>query len=185
MRLRTTIRAGRRRLLTGGAVTAIVLTSVSAPAAAVEPGILFGDELLEIQTHADKCFDVAGVSAEDRAPIIQFGCDDESHQRFRFRRLPGGGFRIETFAGKCLDVQHHSAEDGAPIIQYRCHSDPNQRFHLEPLSRGRVHIRTFSGKCLDVGGATLNDNAPIVQFRCWNNANQRFRLVRPGSMFGI
>jgi hypothetical protein len=88
------------------------------------------------QTHADKCFDVAGISAEDRAPIIQFGCDEEVHQRFRIRRLPDGSVAIQTFNGKCLDVLHGSADDGAPIVQFRCHLNPNQRFHLasEPWS---------------------------------------------------
>ncbi|GAA4948239.1 hypothetical protein GCM10023334_061460 [Nonomuraea thailandensis] len=159
------------------AVTAIALTTLSAPSAVADTGPSHGGSVVEIQTHADKCFDVAGISAEDGAPIIQFGCDEEVHQRFNIRRLADGSVTIQTFNGKCLDVRHGSADDGAPIVQFRCHLGANQRFRFAPASRGRVEIRTFAGKCLDVREGSLNDGAPIVQFQCHRGANQRFLLV--------
>ncbi|MFC4113150.1 RICIN domain-containing protein [Nonomuraea zeae] len=177
MRFPTTTRAAGRltRLITGGAISALTLAALpSTPAgAATNP---WYDSVVEIQTFADRCFDVAGASTQDGAPIIQFGCDGKSHQRFRIRRLSNGQVAFQTFSGKCLDVQRASEADGTPIIQFRCHGRPNQRFWIEPATRGRVQIRTFSGKCLDVSNASMNDGAAIVAFPCWNNANQRFHL---------
>ncbi|GAA3533070.1 hypothetical protein GCM10022419_010280 [Nonomuraea rosea] len=177
MRFPTTTRATTRltRLITGGAIAALTLAALPPTPAGAATGQWY-DTTVEIQTFADKCFDVAGVSTQDGAPIIQFGCDGKSHQRFRVRRLSNGQVAFQTFSGKCLDVQHGSKRDGAPIIQYRCHGGANQRFSLESSTRGRVQIRTFTGNCLDVSNGSLNDGAAIVAFPCWGNANQRFFL---------
>ncbi|GAA2207987.1 hypothetical protein GCM10009850_034450 [Nonomuraea monospora] len=176
MRLCTTARAAA-----SCAVTAIALTTLSAPPAVADPR--YGGDVVEIQTHADKCFDVAGISAEDRTPIIQYGCDDESHQRFRLRRMPDGSVAVQTFSGKCLDVEHGSRDDGARLVQFRCHAEHNQRFRFTPVSRGRFAIRTSAGKCLDVRDGSLGDGASIVAYRCHGNVNQSFYVVpvRPWS----
>ncbi|SPL91441.1 Gll4251 protein [[Actinomadura] parvosata subsp. kistnae] len=181
MRLCTTARSTRgARALAGAAscaITAIALTTFTAPPAGADTGPWYGGDVVEIQTHADKCFDVSGASTDDRAPIVQYGCDNKAHQRFRLRHLPDGSVAIQTFSGKCLDVMNASTEDRAPLIQFRCHGNPNQRFHLEPASRGRVVVHTAAGKCLDVREGHLNDGVPIVQWSCHGVANQRFYVV--------
>ncbi|MGW0807361.1 RICIN domain-containing protein [Nonomuraea sp. NPDC002799] len=164
-----------RRLLASGALATLTLAALpGTPAHATAPRP--HDPLVEIETFADRCFDVANISTEDGAPIIQYGCDGESHQHFRMRRLGGNRVAFQSFTGKCLDIQHGSPLDGAALIQHRCHGGPNQHFFLESASRGRVEIRTFAGKCLDVYRGSLSDDTPIIQFSCGNVANQRFLI---------
>ena len=84
---------------------------------------------LNPQHNFGKCLDIEGGSTANSAHLIQFDCNDQSNQRFRFERIVDNVYEIRAVhSNKCLDVEGASNANGAHVIQFTCNGQANQRF---------------------------------------------------------
>ncbi|MEV6332647.1 RICIN domain-containing protein [Streptomyces sp. NPDC051909] len=142
--------------------------------------------------HSDKCLDVANISFEHGADVLQADCWNGWNQQWRLEQLPGTWyFQIKPrHSGKCLDVAYASKEHGANVIQGDCWGGWNQAWGFfedhygipQQVARPEVgkyyQIRArHSGKCLDVAYMSKDHGADVIQGDCWNGANQLWRFV--------
>ena len=77
--------------------------------------------------NSGKGLDVSGASTVAGTPRQQWQfVAEQADQRFSFRRLDDGFYRITVaHSGKVHDVARASLDNGAPIIQWDLHGGPN------------------------------------------------------------
>lgn len=126
--------------------------------------------------HSGKCVDVVSASTADGAEIAQYGCNGGGNQRWEFRDLGTGYYRIVAgHSGKCLDVDAASTANNARIIQWTCGSGQNQQWQAQDAGNGRVRlVARHSGKCLDTPGGSTADGTRLIQYTCNSGQNQQF-----------
>jgi hypothetical protein len=131
--------------------------------------------------NSGKAMDVAGASADNGAPIIQWPYYGGENQLVRPDLLPDGFYRLVCqHSGKVIDVAGASTDSGAQIIQWDWHGGDNQRFRLESLGDGYVRvIAKHSGKVIDVAGASTGDGAQLIQWDWHGGDNQRWLTTQP------
>jgi hypothetical protein len=125
-----------------------------------------------VAAHSGQCMDVAGVSQEPGAPVIQWPCHGGPNQLWSLGGSQGSAL-VVTHSGQCMDVAGVSQEPGASIIQWPCHGGANQAWALHPLGGGAFTITSVaSGQCMDVAGAGPDSGARLVQWPCHGGSNQ-------------
>lgn len=128
------------------------------------------------------CADVSGRSTTSGADVVQWTCNGQTNQQFRFVHLGSGIYEIRAVhSNLCLTVSGNSATNGADVVQATCNSGSGQRWLVRPVSgmSGVFELlaQTGTSRCLDVTAASTAAGADIVQWGCNGGANQRFRLT--------
>lgn len=79
-------------------------------------------------------------------PLLRWGSNDGSNQKFIVLSAPGGGFVIRAVHSlQCLEVPSSNTAIGVEIVQRPCNGGVNQRFTIPdavPLGTARAFIRT-------------------------------------------
>ncbi|WP_434097118.1 RICIN domain-containing protein [Streptomyces mirabilis] len=140
-----------------------------------------------VARHSNKCVDVKDNSSADhntsadapdtqKAPVVQFTCNDGLNQQWRLEGAGDGYYRIlAQHSGKCLDVEHASTADEAFVNQYSCGSGQNQQWKFDDQGNGYYRlVARHSGKCLDVPAGSKNDIVRLIQYTCGTGTNQQF-----------
>jgi cytochrome c len=129
-----------------------------------------------------RCADVSGRSTASGADIIQWTCNAQTNQLFRFNHLGSGIYEIRAVhSNLCMGVQGNSSSNGADVVQLTCNAGSGQRWLVRPVS-GQAGVfellaQTGSERCLHVSGASTTAGADIVQSACIGAAHQRFRVT--------
>ena len=128
--------------------------------------------------HSGKALDVAGISPDAGAPLIQWGYWGGGNQRFRLDPVGDGFYRIMIeHSGMCLDVEGISPDNGARVIQWPYWGGDNQKWRVEGVGDGYVKVLAkHSGRALDVSGISADDGAQVIQWDYWGGDNQKWRL---------
>jgi Ricin-type beta-trefoil lectin domain-like len=131
-----------------------------------------------VARHSGKCLDVAHISEEDGADVLQGTCWGGPNQHWWLRSVGNGYYEIVArHSGKCLDVAGASQDHAADVIQWTCAGVPNQQWQFRHVGSGYYDIvARHSGKCLDVAYASQAHAANVIQGTCWGGANQRWTL---------
>ena len=127
--------------------------------------------------------DVAGVSQDSGAPVIQWPGNGGANQQWRFEGIAPNTFRIvAAHSGKVMDVEGASTADGARIIQWPWHGGTNQQWRFVQVGPGEYRIVSVrSGKVLDVAGESLANGAALIQWPYHGGTNQRWRFTVVGN----
>ncbi|MGK3987840.1 RICIN domain-containing protein [Sorangium sp. So ce136] len=141
----------------------------------VDPGATYAI----VGVDSDKCVQIAGASAANRASVEIGTCNQSAAQQFRVQATSDGYYTVRNVgSGKCLDVDARSTTDGAPIVQYDCHGSPNQQWAIADTSGGAVRFTArHSGKVLDVTGRGKTDGTKVAQWSWRAGPNQQFKLT--------
>lgn len=129
-----------------------------------------------------RCADVNGRSTASGADIIQWTCNGQTNQLFRFNHLGSGIYEIRAVhSNLCMGVLGNSSASGADVVQLTCNAGSGQRWLVRPVS-GQPGVfellaQTGSERCLHVSGGSTAAGADIVQSTCNGGANQRFRVT--------
>ncbi|QRK11067.1 RICIN domain-containing protein [Archangium violaceum] len=173
------------------AVVANALIGYSTPNKVVGAGIGSPNRLLNsnpgpyslrpstfIAAHSARCMDVHDASTAEGASIIQWHCNGDTNQSFRYAYAGNGYYQVvSNLSGMCLDVHDGSTVEGASIIQWPCNGDTNQQFYLDSQGNGFYRfIARHSGMCLDVHDGSTAAGARLIQWPCNGDANQLFKL---------
>ncbi len=135
-----------------------------------------------VAVHSGQVLDVAEISHEPGAPVIQWPWNGGPNQRWIFDALDDGMYRIVVaHSGQVLDVANISYEPGAPVIQWPWNGGPNQRWRVEDVpGQGSRIVAVHSGQVLDVANISHEPGAPVIQWP-WNGGpNQRWRVEDQG-----
>jgi glucose/arabinose dehydrogenase len=130
-----------------------------------------------------RCADVHSQSIASGADIVQWTCNGQTNQLFRFSHLGGGIYEIRAVhSNLCMGVQGNSNRNGADVVQLTCSSVGGQRWLVRPVS-GQTGVfellgQTGTPRCLHVSRGSTADGADIVHTSCNGGANQRF-LISP------
>jgi glucose/arabinose dehydrogenase len=128
-----------------------------------------------------RCADVHSQSTASGADIVQWTCNGQTNQLFRFNHLGAGVYEIRAVhSNRCMGVQ--SNRNGADVVQLTCSSSGGQRWLVRPVS-GQTGVfelvgQTSTPRCLHVSRSSTADGADIVHTSCNGGANQRF-LITP------
>lgn len=124
-----------------------------------------------------KCLDIMYGGTQNGALLLQFDCNNQANQSWRFAKREDGYYNIIVkHSGKCLDVNGSSHDNGVEIFQYDCHDGDNQRWRVLRSQEGYLIVAKHSSKCLDVNGGNLENMAHIVQWDCHGGPNQRWAI---------
>jgi glucose/arabinose dehydrogenase len=129
-----------------------------------------------------KCADVNGVSTASGADVIQWNCNGQNNQLFRFAHLGAGIYEIRAaHSNLCLGVQNNSSTSGADVLQLTCNAGTGQRWLVRAVT-GQAGVfellaQTASNRCLSVSGGGTGAGADIIQSSCNSAAYQRFRIT--------
>lgn len=126
-----------------------------------------------------KCVDLANASREAGVRLMQYDCHGGDNQKFQFRPLGNGFYRIVVgHSRKCVDQFNFSFSPGAQIGQYFCHNGENQQWQVISSGGGFYQIRVrHSGMNFDVANASFANGANIVQYFAHGGDNQQFAFV--------
>src|SRR5581483_8709590 len=84
-----------------------------------------------------ECLDVTGGSTLSGAAIQQWGCNNQSNQRWTLKSLGNNQYNVVSVAsGKCLDVFQASTAAGGIIDQWSCNGHTSQAFTFVTASSG-------------------------------------------------
>jgi len=148
-------------------------------------GVARADTTYELHVrHSGKCMDVAHRSLADKSAVIQYSCNQQSNQEWRFVPVAVSGgvqyyqLRV-SHSDKCLDVWNASRDDHADAIQYTCDlGKTHQQFQVMLAGGYSVLVARHSRKCLRVEGGSQADLAQVEQFACNPEAHdQQWQLV--------
>jgi hypothetical protein len=129
-----------------------------------------------------KCMDVSGASKSLGANIIQWDCNKQANQQFRFTSKTGGYEVVAMHSGLCLDVYGASNADGAKVNQWVCNGHTSQRWKLISKGSGQYQVQAQnSGKCLQVAGNSTTRGASIQQWTCAERSSQNFTFSTASS----
>jgi glucose/arabinose dehydrogenase len=129
-----------------------------------------------------RCVDVTGRSQASGADIIQWSCNGQTNQLFRFAHLGAGIYEIRAVhSNLCMGVQGNSSTSGADVVQLTCSSAGGQRWLVRPVS-GQTGVfellgQTSTPNCLHVSGGSTAGGADVVHSTCNGGADQRFRIT--------
>jgi hypothetical protein len=169
----------KRRILFGALSTAALLVAtVSGPAAAAETGPWY---IWGYPEHPDfpKCAEVTAGSTSNSAIVQQYDCNFRTHQQWTMRQVGSSNFWriINRKSGKCLNVQGGSTANSARIIQYTCGGSEttNDQWYLRYKLKYDGHDyyqieNRKSGKCLNVPGASSANSVDLIQYTCSSTA---------------
>lgn len=153
----------------------------------VSAGSAFGDApnpniFYQIKArHSGKCLDVAGWSAANGAPVIQWDCHGGENQQWTFTPVGAGYYKIVArHSGKALDVFGgiFSGANGVIVDQWDYNGSINQMWYVGDLGNGLYSIiARHSNKSLDIKGASTGNGAEAHQYDYVSGANQQWRLI--------
>nr|MDJ0766938.1 RICIN domain-containing protein [Myxococcota bacterium] len=125
--------------------------------------------------HSGLCVNVEQSSQEDGANIVQWNCNGDDNQRFRFEYLGDGTFNIRpVHSDKCCEGLGDSN-----VVQSSCHGSNSHRFILLDEGGGYYSIiNVESNKCLDIAYSSLDYGANLQLWNCTGNDNQKFAVDR-------
>lgn len=129
-----------------------------------------------------RCADVNGRSTASGADIIQWTCNGQTNQQFRFTHMGSGIYEVRpVHSNLCMAVVGNSSANGADVVQLTCNGQSGQRWLARAVS-GQSGVfellaQTGSERCLHVSGASTAAGADIVQSACNGGAHQRFRVT--------
>jgi len=131
-----------------------------------------------VASHSNKNLDVAGISQDNGAPVIQWSANGGANQLWKFIPTERAGVYtvVAAHSGKLLDIEGASTANGARAIQWPANGGRNQRWRLRPTGAGFEMVADHSGKVLDIEGAFLHDGATALQWPAHGGANQLWRL---------
>jgi hypothetical protein len=89
-------------------------------------GVARADTTYELHArHSGKCMDVAHRSLADKAAVIQYSCNQQSNQEWRFVPVAvSGGVQ---YYRKCLRVEGGSQADLAQVEQFACNPEAHDQ----------------------------------------------------------
>jgi hypothetical protein len=130
--------------------------------------------------HSDLCMDIWQASQDNGAELVQWPCEFQNNQKFRF--LPAdidGYYYIQArHSLKCIDVYQASTDRGARVDQWDCDGSNNLKFELIDSGEGYFMLKALhSSMCLDVYFAAAEAGSRISQYDCVGTPNQRFRFL--------
>lgn len=155
-----------------------VATPVPTPKPTPEPSTpISGYRVIEAQ-NSHLCADVAGVSQQNSAPIVQYTCFRSPNQLFEVIPMGNNQYSFKAqHSGKCIELAGSSLNNGAPFVQWPCNGGANQRFRLKDMGSGNYSlISVRSGKCMDIQGNASSNSTPFIQWTCHGHSNQQFKL---------
>jgi glucose/arabinose dehydrogenase len=129
-----------------------------------------------------RCVDVNGRSQSSGADIIQWSCNGQTNQLWRFAHQGAGIYEIRAVhSNRCMGVSGNSSANGADVVQLTCNAASGQRWLVRPVS-GQTGVfellaQTGSERCLHVANASTSNGADVVQSACTGGAHQRFRVT--------
>ena len=117
--------------------------------------------------HSGKCIDVDGGNQSPRAALMQFTCNDQPNQRFRFVRISGNVYEIRAVhSNQCLDVDGANSVNRARVMQFPCNGGNNQRVRLlDDHQQAGITTRivaVHSNKCPDVDGGNSVQRVKVM-----------------------
>jgi hypothetical protein len=184
VRVRRTRAAFRRcvRLMT---ISVLAITGVLATSAPAHAQVVTIAELRPQHT-SGMCLDVADMSQNHAAEVIQGTCWGGPNQRWWFRDVPGnpGVFEIHPLhSNMCLDVEDMSHAHTARVLQARCSGRANQHWRQVGANGFFTYQpQHTSGKCLDVAHMSHAHTARVIQGNCSGGANQLWLRLNVGEI---
>lgn len=144
-------------------------------------GLVLGSNLTyyNINTFAQKVFDVGGRGVSDRTPVIQWDSNGQTNQQFFVDPCGADVYRIiARHSGRVLDLSGPNGA-GSPIWQFAWAAADNQRWRIKPAQEGLVEIESVYDPdlVLDVAEASSDSGALIIAWNRTGQANQLFRLT--------
>lgn len=130
--------------------------------------------------YTGKCVDLANASRNAGVRLMQYDCHTGDNQKFQFRSLGNGYYRIVVgHSRKCVDQFNFSFSPGAQIGQYFCHTGENQQWQVISSGGGYYQIRVrHSGMNFDVANGSFANGADIVQYYAHGGDNQQFEFIQ-------
>ncbi|CAN5448870.1 hypothetical protein BH11PSE11_BH11PSE11_35440 [soil metagenome] len=126
----------------------------------------------------NKCLDVPGGQTTSGISLVEWSCNGNAWQKFRFVPLAGGYYNIkpESNLTLCLDPNSTSGND-VDVKQLTCNGSNAQRWTLTRESSGAYLIKTNDGRCMDIYGNSTNDGTRIETWACDASQSERFKLM--------
>lgn len=158
---------------TAAASTQIQLT----PSAAI---ITSGSYYRLISQLSGKALDVAGVSREAGANLIQWRYGSGANQQWRISSRGLNQYSlISRHSDMCLDTPYGSQEQGIAMQQWWCNQTSAQNWELIATGNDYYALKnSASGLCLDVAGKSLENGARIIQWKCNGGQNQNWKIEK-------
>jgi hypothetical protein len=131
-----------------------------------------------VNTHSNKCLDVANSGTTNGTNIQLFGCNGSSAQSFDLKVAGTGAFNlVNTSSGKCVDVTGSGSNDGTNIELFTCNGTGAQAFAQHDVGGGVFElVNVQSGKCVDVTNSGTADGTNVQLFSCNGSDAQHWRL---------
>lgn len=146
-----------------------------------KPALTLENGVYTIQNLASKkCLEV--TSAANGTSIIQFGCNGQRIQAFKFESIGERTYKIVNVeTRKAFDIKGASKSEGAELLQYDYANAENQAFVIDHDAsiEDAVNIRPkHSQKFLEVPEGTLKSKASIEQGSENKEAQQKWKLTK-------
>ncbi|MGW5605689.1 RICIN domain-containing protein [Streptomyces sp. NPDC003753] len=123
-----------------------------------------------IARHSGRCADVTGQSLWQGAQIEQYDCNGGTNQRFWFKSVGSGYYRLMA-RHSSLCVQ----ENPSNVTQENCNASATGQQWSVTTTGSYVTIKSrATGACLDVSGASTADSAAIITYTCNGGTNQQW-----------
>lgn len=166
--------------------TPVPPTATSTPVAATATPVSdFGNGTYAIvHKTTGYCADVFGgpSATGNNVAIIQWSCNNQTNQDWRFVSVGSGYYRIESgSSGKPMTVQNGSAADFANIVQYSNVNASYQQWRPVKDAFGYYNfINRASGKALTVLYCNNTVGLQLQQITSYGSDCDKFRLVATG-----
>jgi hypothetical protein len=132
-----------------------------------------------VAQHSGKCLDIVGRSRTNGALVVQWPCNSNSSQRWRFEPAGAKGvyFIVSVFNNLVLDVEAESTANGAKVHMWEKHGGQNQKWGVKVLGDDKYAFKAkHSGKCLDIEEISQVNGARAHQWDYLGGANQQWEL---------
>ncbi|WP_053688207.1 RICIN domain-containing protein [Streptomyces sp. WM6372] len=117
-----------------------------------------------------------GIWSYTGIEAIQWGCNGNPDQLWKFDLKDNGYITVTNRAGKCLGIYGGSTDKGTDAVAWACNGNADQMWWMDTNQPGGTFrlVNRNSGKCLGVYGAATNQGANLIQWDCNNNDDQRW-----------
>ncbi|MCC2273942.1 RICIN domain-containing protein [Streptomyces sp. ET3-23] len=141
---------------------------VSAPTASAATGVEIRNK------HSGWCLGIQGGSKDWGAMAIQWDCNGNDDQKWRYEALGNGYYRLHNVGSNlCLGIRGGSWDRGADVIQWECNGNGDQMWYMPD---GGAYYPMMSANnranggaidlCMSIGGGRTDWGAKAIVWDC-------------------
>ncbi len=128
-----------------------------------------------VSRYSGQCLDVRDHALYLGAPLQQWSCTGEPHQKFKaLYQRDGSWLLVGIQSGKYVSVENSWMDNGNGVVQYDFTESDNQKIIIDRSTDGSHRLKfRHSNKCLDIDGPNFAQGTRTHQWDCQaGNASQ-------------